>query len=167
VEVGAITADPIVVGWVEKLEPSTTFYSYLMNNYWETNYRAAQEGPVVFHYSMRPHTGFDPVRAQRFGVERCQPLLVLPAKEGADLPPPLFVVRPESVMITSFKPCEGGAGRIVRLYNTADRAVDASLDWLKRPALKVWMSSPAGEKGEPVEGTLHLPPYGIATVRCE
>ena len=79
VEVGKIAADPVAAGWIDTLKPSQTLYSYVMNNYWETNYLAAQEGKAVFRYSIRPHRGFDASEAERFGRERCQPLLAVPA----------------------------------------------------------------------------------------
>ncbi|MFH1719900.1 MAG: glycoside hydrolase, partial [Planctomycetota bacterium] len=71
VEVGAITCDPRgkSVGWIEHLEPSATLYSYVMNNYWETNYKAGQEGPTTFRYAIKPHRQFDPGEAARFGTE--------------------------------------------------------------------------------------------------
>ena len=45
VEIGAITAEQL---WMKSIEPSSTIYSYVMNNYWHTNYKADQEGPVTF-----------------------------------------------------------------------------------------------------------------------
>ena len=45
VEVGKITMDVLPIpfvptNWIKTIEPSQTFYSYVMNNYWETNYKA-------------------------------------------------------------------------------------------------------------------------------
>lgn len=46
-------------------------YSYVLNNYWGTNYKASQGGDMVFAYSLRLDSGpFDPVMATRFGWER-------------------------------------------------------------------------------------------------
>ena len=60
VEVGGITANLIGSlsnprAWMDKIEPSTTVYSWAMNNHWHTNYRAEQEGPTVFRYVIWPH----------------------------------------------------------------------------------------------------------------
>lgn len=41
IEIGAITAEQ---PWMKTIEPSSSFYSYVMNNYWHTNYKADQEG---------------------------------------------------------------------------------------------------------------------------
>lgn len=57
VEIGGMNAevwnlDP-ARPWLKEVEPSQTVYSYVMNNYWHTNYKASQEGPVVFRYSLQ------------------------------------------------------------------------------------------------------------------
>ena len=77
-------ADPFSTeGWIEHLEPTQTFYSYVMNNYWETNYKASQEGMTTFRYSIMPHLQYDQAAAARFAIERSQPLLVRPARPRA------------------------------------------------------------------------------------
>jgi alpha-mannosidase len=144
VEVGAIRADPIAVGWVDDLEPSAQLYSYVMNNYWETNFLAGQEGPVSFRYALRPHRPFDAATAHRFGAERSQPLIVVPARAGAVGPESPVPVLPEDVVVTSLWP--GGDGRwlTARLFN-------------------------AGEEPQPVPvaNQALLPPWGITTIRCQ
>ncbi len=52
---------------MKHIEPSATFYSWVMNNHWHTNYRAYQEGETTFHYFIRPHAAYDPVEAAKFG----------------------------------------------------------------------------------------------------
>ncbi len=58
---------------------SGTVYAYAMNNYWHTNYRAWQEGPVTFRFSVQPHGVFDAAAAARFGAEAREPLIVTAA----------------------------------------------------------------------------------------
>jgi len=62
-QVGALGSDPIVTGWRERAEPSGTVWSYVMNNYWETNYRAGQDGPFEARYFVMP--GVEPEAAAR------------------------------------------------------------------------------------------------------
>ena len=59
------------------------FYSWVMNNHWHTNYRAEQSGPTTFRYALLPHKQYDPIAAQRFGIECSQPLVVVPARGAA------------------------------------------------------------------------------------
>ena len=75
VQFGEIRTDAIVTGWLERAEKSPTLYSYVMNNYWETNYRAAQDDEVTFTYALRVHDGFDEGEATRFGLEEARPLI--------------------------------------------------------------------------------------------
>jgi hypothetical protein len=89
IQLGEVRTDPIVTGWLEEAEPSSTIYSYVMNNYWETNYRAAQDDDVEFRYSLRAHGAFEKDAAKRFGLEVARPLVVRevgPRADSQDLP---------------------------------------------------------------------------------
>jgi alpha-mannosidase len=74
VEIGGLFAEQ---PWLRSLPRSQTLFSYVMNNYWHTNFKADQEGPVTFRYAIRPH---GPWRAEdaRLGEEVRRPLLVRP-----------------------------------------------------------------------------------------
>jgi alpha-mannosidase len=74
-EVDRLTMDEIVTGWVDHIPPSQTVFSYLMNNYWETNYAASQEGLGEYRYVIIPHGKFDPERAEEEAVSQRQPLI--------------------------------------------------------------------------------------------
>jgi alpha-mannosidase len=78
IELGSIGTDAVVVGWRDHVDAAPGLFSYVMNNYWETNYRAGQEGPHSFHYVLRPHGRFDDAEAERIGVEVARPLVVVP-----------------------------------------------------------------------------------------
>jgi hypothetical protein len=86
IQLGEIRTDAIVTGWLERAESSATLFSYVMNNYWETNYRAAQDDEVELRYSLRAHSGFDQEEAERFGLEEARPLLyrVLSPRSGGE-----------------------------------------------------------------------------------
>ena len=86
VEVGSITAE---TPWIKTLKPSQTLFSYVMNNYWHTNYKADQEGSTAFRYVLRPHKGgYRAIDAARFGIEASQPLVATPP---SPTPPPSFL----------------------------------------------------------------------------
>jgi len=147
IEVGAITNDPRGgVGWIRKLEPTTTLYSYVMNNYWETNYKAGQEGPTVFRYSIRPHKRFDAAEAAKFGVERSQPLIVVPVSERTRVQESVLSVEPDEVIVTAFKVSEDGKARIIRLYNSSERTRSAKIVWGQPAPSVVWRSNLAEEQ---------------------
>jgi alpha-mannosidase len=129
-EIGGITAtrmdDP---NWLLKPEPGTTIYSYVMNNYWLTNYKAWQRGMVVFHYVLEPHGPFSQAAATRFGVDSQQPLLT------ASIPPhvralkPLFTVEPASVLVENCHPNPDGRSYSVRLFNAGRQSTTVHLAW--------------------------------------
>ena len=170
VEVGAIRMDvpsPMGTdGWVKHLDPSQTFHSYVMNNYWETNYKASQEGPTTFRYSMRPHAAYDSAVATRFGIERSQPLVVVPVDPGAPLQPSLLRVEPPDVIVTSLKPSQDGKALMLRLFNATDIPQKAAVTWSDPAPKQVTLSSPREEEGAAVSGPIELPGWGIRTLRA-
>ena len=171
IEVGAIrmdVANPFDPrAWVEKLEPSTLFYFYVMNNYWETNYKADQPGPAEFRYVLRPHGPFDQAAAIRFGIESSQPLWAVPVDASAPKVASLFSVEPAEVLATSVKPSDDGNALMVRLWNAGTRPAQARIGWHGFQPRRVARSSPAEEAGMLVEGPIDLPPLGILTLRAE
>ncbi len=169
IEVGGITGDRIgslsnPAEWLSHLKPSQTFFSWVMNNHWHTNYRAEQEGPTTFRYSITTHGPFDPTAAHRFGVERSQPLLAAGASADVPLPTPPLHVAPRSVVVTSIRPLTSGDGLLIRLFNCADYPVEASVSW-GRPGPPALRSNPWGEPGTEVAGAIRMPPWGIVTLR--
>ncbi|MGB6742546.1 MAG: glycosyl hydrolase-related protein, partial [Terracidiphilus sp.] len=51
-----------------------TIFSYIMNNYWDTNYRAAQGGSFTFHYIVTSADATRPQQLSRAGWEEATPL---------------------------------------------------------------------------------------------
>ncbi len=171
VEIGAMTDErPAVKGyraWRTAIPEGTTFYSYAMNNYWHTNYTADQEGTATTHYTVTPHTGFNPVDAYRRGVESSQPLI---ARTGSDATSPagtLLAPSAPSIVVTSLMPSADGKAMMVRLFNASAAEQSFSVLWKRFVPTKVYLSSPA-ETNDVVAGDqLKLPAYGIVTLRCE
>jgi hypothetical protein len=79
---GPIINDPLrsgppnLCGWKEKTSYNGTIYSYVMNNYWMTNYKADQPGVTTFRYVFKPHNGFNENQTNQFALESSQPFLV-------------------------------------------------------------------------------------------
>lgn len=171
IEVGGIHVDvpqPLSSdGWIKHLEPSQTLYSYLMNNYWETNYRAAQQGKTVFRYSLNPHQEFDPAAAARFATARCQPLLVRPADRKSPVRQSMLSVSGPGVVVTSVKPSADGKALMVRLFNTGDAPAEAGLNCPGFTPQRMTLSSPREKTGEPLDGPIDMPSLGIVTVRID
>jgi alpha-mannosidase len=167
VEVGAITADVTGgVPWIKKLEPTQTLYSYVMNNYWHTNYRADQDGPTTFRYAIRPHKRFDLVEAAKFGVEVSQPLVVAPARDRTPIQPRLKV-EGGGVIVTALKPSEDGKGWIVRLFGASGKNEKARIVWSDPAPKGMYLSDITEKVGEKISGEVEVSGYGMVTVRVE
>ena len=72
-QVGGLTAEAFkrddgTESWLERTLPGSVLVAYLMNNYWHTNFKADQSGPVTFRFVVQPHDAFDATRAARFGA---------------------------------------------------------------------------------------------------
>ena len=171
VEVGAMSSqprDPFARDvWRKSIEASQTLYSYVMNNYWTTNYRHDQEGPVTFRYSIHPHRRFDAAAAARFGLERSQPLLVVPVEEDRPVPTPFLTVQPEGVIVTSLAPTANGEAWVVRLFGASGRPERIRLTWGNGVPARVWRSNLDQEAVEPVTGSLEVLPFEMVTLRIE
>ncbi len=124
--------------WPSEFTPKTsTLFSYAMNNYWHTNYRAGQGGTFTFRYTLTSAKDFDPPALSRLGWESMEapamdsvinqdkvgnPDEPLPA-EGTSF---LEINNPNIVLVT-WKLAEDGNGTILRLQETAGQATVATL----------------------------------------
>lgn len=153
--------------WLRHLNPSTTLYSWVMNNHWHTNFPETQEGPVTFRYRMKPHDAYDVVEANRFGVEQAQPLRHVMASANPDVKPLLAVDNPR-VYVTVVKPTAEPRVRIVRLRSVSDRAEDVQLRFPHRRPAHVSRCLLEEQAGEPLAGDrLQMAPYGQITLRLQ
>jgi hypothetical protein len=164
VEMGAITAEQ---PWLRTIQSSSVLYSYSLNNYWHTNYKADQEGPESFSYAIQPHAAFSPAAAARFGRERREPLVVAPADESHPAAKSLFQISPNDVMVSSVKPISGGDGWLVYLYNPsgADQRITLHFD----PAMRVTVrkSDAFGKVVEGMTSAIPIAAYGSVYARVD
>ena len=109
-----------------RLDPPRVL-SFVMNNYWHTNYRASQAGAAEFRYRLYRYDGpSDPVETMRRGIEGREPLraTVVAAGNKGVLPADAhsFVrVTPDHVMVTAVAPAARG-GTLIRLHEIAGQA---------------------------------------------
>jgi hypothetical protein len=156
IEVGAITAEQ---PWMKSIQTSSLIYSYVMNNYWHTNYKADQEGPVTFTYSILPHAAFAVADAAKFGMERRQPLIA--AVADASTPPPASLLQLSSteVIVSSLKPTPDGKSFLVYLYNPTDKSQEVSFQSIRGGAIPSWTSDAAAAAGDESRD-FAIPPFG-------
>ncbi len=164
-----------------------TIFSYIMNNYWDTNYRAAQGGHFTFRYIVTSADATNPQELSRAGWQEATPLeadivtdqdkalapsagqqsSLLDARQAS-----LLTVSDPDVFLETWKPAEDGNGTILRFLDLggAERTVTVSSPLLH---LKSVMQTDAVERGgTPValdgEHQFHftIHPHEIATLRA-
>ncbi len=173
VEIGAVTAtmlgsqkNPDI--WRKHIDPTQTFYSWVMNNHWGTNYRAYQQGPVTFRYALRPHRAADAAQASRFATGLSQPLLAVRSGNQTPLQGSFLRVEPVEVLVETLKPSDDGKAWIVRLFGASGEARNAMLTWsASAHAGKTWQSNLAEEQLSSVESTVPVAGWELVTLRVE
>jgi hypothetical protein len=155
--------------WRERTAAGTTIYAYLFNNYWHTNYKAYQQGPLTYRFVLRPHAAFDALSLRRFSDEQDHPLLVLPADPAAPETQAPFALSGDGVTISSLRPSDDGEALVVRLCNPLSKPATVTV----RPAAP-WarvsevLTAAAGMAARPTEdGRVTIPPLGALTVRID
>ena len=173
VQVGGITAtllnsqtNPDV--WRKHIEPTQKLYSWAMNNHWGTNYRAYQEGPVVFRFILRPHRGAcHDAEASRLATAFSQPLVAVPGRGRAPRATSLLRVEPADVLVTGLKPSDDGKAIIVRLFAAGDQTANARLAWSQSEPKRLWLSDTSEKPISELRGRVSIPARAVVTLRAE
>ena len=152
--------------WKRSATLSSTFYSYVMNNYWHTNFKADQEGEIVFHYSLFPHDEFDATLATREGIETNQPLIIAPASDREPTST-LFTIGNKNVSLSTMKPSEDGKGIILRLYNASNQTQSLQIQWQRFQPQHIFWSDGGEEPLAPFSSTDVLLPFAFRTLYLE
>ncbi|MPY88960.1 MAG: hypothetical protein GEU99_13660 [Luteitalea sp.] len=182
VQVGEIATDANVAGWKSTLASSPLLYSWVMNNFWTTNYKASQSGAVSFRYTVVPHGAFDSAAAYRAAAQVRHPLLATGANPTDGAPAPLLTLRDDSgsrsrdttngeearpsrspLVVTSVKASTDGSSLRVRLFNAGAEPARPSLTWRLRPRRVTVVNA----NGEPIKGAKPdalVPPLGVLTL---
>jgi len=162
VEVGGINAES---PWMRALPRTQTFYAYVMNNYWHTNYKAYQDGPVEFRFGILPHRAFRADDAARNGAAAREPLLVAAAAGASPPAEPLLTVSP-AVLVAALRRGTG-ASWLVQLYNPTAAPQGVRFRWRRGMRVSLSWSDSDGRPGSPIAGPLVIPAYGTAIVRAD
>ncbi len=102
-------------------------FSYVMNNYWHTNYRAEQGGHFRFRYVITSASHTDAAALSRMGWEESTPLeqdQISSQDKALDLPRPLngneasfLTIDDPDLLLDTWKPAEDGNGTILRFID--------------------------------------------------
>ena len=153
IELNEITNDATSYGWIDHITPTDVIYSYVMNNYWETNYKASQEGKTSFRYYIIPHKRFDAAEVEKSAREITRPLIARCGRK-AEIETP-FILKDNGILLGSITPM-GDKSMLIRLYNSNNYPQELEIEWNKEP-LSFIESDPNGEPLEMKSGSRFLP----------
>ncbi|MFI4912354.1 MAG: polysaccharide lyase family protein [Sedimentisphaeraceae bacterium JB056] len=158
VEKGGINVRNFYPDWTKELSKSNTFYSYVMNNYWWTNFKADQEGVTTFRYSIKPHLGSEIIDMQKYGISCSRPLVAVSVDSVRQDSQKLFSITNSNIIATSVRPLNNGNALEVRFFNTTTESqkfdIDSVEDYVCRNQ----------ECGEKVEFPITLSKFEIMTM---
>lgn len=163
--------------WPREFQPSSsTIFSWMMNNYWGTNFPAWQGGDFTFRYVLTSSQHFSPVEANRFGIEESTPLekTDVPQSSGTSQLPTdeagMLQLNNPNVLVSTWKIAEDADGTILRLQEIAGLAshVQIHSDYFRFAS--AWLASPLEDnisEIQPKEGDLELAlrPFQTVTLR--
>jgi hypothetical protein len=167
--------------WPEEFTPkSSTIFSYVFNNYWHTNYRAAQGGESAFRYVMTSGPSLAPADLARLGRAAMTPLemdeVIDQDKVGNPdrplEPTPLSFLQVDGtgVVAENWKAAEDGNGSVLRVLETAGAQSKATVRFPTLRLQRAWWCTAMEDnvKEIPVEGSsleITLNPHEIGTIR--
>ncbi len=167
--------------WPKTFAPaSAAMFSYVVNNYWHTNFPRVQEGDFTFRYVLTSGARLNPEDLSRMGREALTPLQAgqlddndkvgpaagaLPAGTGSFLS-----LDAGGVEIEALKPAEDGNGYVLRLLETAGRAGDVRIASALLSIDRAWLCTALEQNIREIPAVNHgvriaMHPFEIVTVR--
>jgi hypothetical protein len=156
VEIGEMMNDARALGYANQLKPSSTLYSWVMNNYWETNFKATQSGYASFGYTIAVHGKYNAAEVEKTGLEERIPLIVTPI--GANIKPKSLDIKIDNPNIVSFAVRMHNNALLISLQNVSDETQKFDT---KNLSSKVFVTDFWGKSKEPVENKVTIPAKGI------
>ncbi|HWI93163.1 MAG TPA: hypothetical protein VNT20_17920 [Flavisolibacter sp.] len=113
--------------WKAKGNPTSTWFSYVMNNYWHTNYKADQDGISHYRYALKVHESSEQSQLEKNAFEFSQPLIAFAANEKASVTREMFDLTNSRIVVTSVTPVENGF--LIRLFNPESSSQRTGFNW--------------------------------------
>ncbi|NUK30272.1 hypothetical protein HT574_09270 [Parageobacillus sp. VR-IP] len=156
-------------------------FSYVLNNYWNTNYKASQGGIIHFRYSITSDHFIAKDQAFRFGWEARLPLYGhrISLQEFRNPSPPynnliegtLAKISSETVTVSTIKKAKWNDGWIIRLQEISGLKQKAKISFPEKKIKEAWEIDLLEKETRKIEvekdGSLRVTigPWGLATVR--
>ena len=159
-----------------------TIFSYVMDNYWDTNYAAGQGGDFTFRYVLTSGNNLEPAYLSRLGREEMSPLeldQITSQDKALNTPRPLDAgqgsflnVNDPDVVLVTWKMAEDRQGTILRFLEVAGKQSTVDVQTPLFEVKSAWMNDALERKQGPLAVTSHgfrfsVKPFQIVTVRLE
>jgi hypothetical protein len=159
-----------------------TIFSYLMSNYWETNWPAGQGGDFTFRYAVTSGNNLSAGALSRLGREEMSPIEVneiKPQDKAISPPRPLDPVQGSflqvdqpNVVLVTWKRAEDDQGTILRFLEVDGKPGTVNV---QGPILNLesgWICNAVEENHQPLSVSPHgfsfaVKPFEIVTVRLQ
>jgi alpha-mannosidase len=167
--------------WPGTFNPkSGTIFSYVMNNYWHTNYRAGQGGDFTFRYALTSSEHLDRGALTKLGLDEMRPAeldYVVSQDKPGNPPRPLpaegasfLELTGEDVALVTWKEAEDGKGTILRLQEIAGNTSESVIRPVQGRIASAALCSGVEQdlRTLPLENgaiRVELQPFEVATVR--
>jgi alpha-mannosidase len=171
--------DIVRAEWPTEFKPRTsTIFSWLMNNYWGTNFPAWQGGEFTFRYAITSNAKFDPAGLTRFGWNALAPLErddVAGTKEQSLLPQTeasLLDIDNPNVTLLTWKEAEDSDGTILRIQESSGLASDVTMRSKFLSVKQAWLCDALEDKQSElkVDGdgiAVPIKPFQTLTIRLK
>jgi alpha-mannosidase len=162
--------------WPQEFTPkSPTIFSWLMNNYWGTNFAPQQGGDFTFRYDIVSSPTFDPVQLARAGRSAMTPLEadVTTATSSSSLLRPtqstILEISNPNVALSTWKRAERGQDTVLRLVELSGKKQTTTISSPFFKCLAAWNANLLEEKQGEIPTSsggleITMEPYEIKTV---
>jgi hypothetical protein len=171
--------DIVRANWPVEFKPqSSSIFSWLMNNYWGTNFPAWQGGDFTFRYAITSSSTFDAPQLTRFGSSALTPLErddIAGSQDVTLLPPThatLLSVSDPNVSVLTWKIAEDGQGSILRLQESAGKTSTIRVHSDYAAIKKAWLCSALEDDLDEIatssgDVSVSLKPFEVVTLRLQ
>jgi hypothetical protein len=166
--------------WPERFIPrSSTIFSWVMNNYWHTDFRRVQSGDYTFRYVLTSGRELSPEGLDRMGRAAMTPLELQqvlktdkygnPERPLSPAPTSFLQVDAPNVAVENWKTAEDGRGTILRLVEVGGKSADVHLDFPLFNLQQAWRANAVEENQEELPVSAHslevkMRPHEILTL---
>lgn len=156
--------------WIRKIKPSSTIYSWALNNHWHTNFPLSQKGNITFKYRILPHLGkYNEVNSNQFALEQYRPLIPVQTRkmfEGKNL---LSINGTDKVVLSNYKIIDKGKSNLIRLFSLSNNEEYVNLTWSTKQPKSIFYVENDEKVRIPNDsfGRIRIPAKGIVTLYVE